>query len=252
MDMQLPPPQIQVECWTLYFDGSVMKTGAGAGLLFISPLGEHMRYTVRRHFPASNNMAEYEALLRGLRIAIETGIKRLDVRGDSQLVIDQVMNNASCHDDKMEAYYNAVRALEDKFYGIELNHIPRRYNEEADELAKIASGRITVPPNVFARDVAKPSVNLELAPSSQEEPSGAPSNPAGAEPMDEDPSNEAFVLSLLKGYGADEAEAMDTEPTPPRGGLAGQVPRLGGSRGAPLGSVRGQAHRQDGQIVHPR
>jgi ribonuclease HI/transposase InsO family protein len=191
-----------------------MKTGAGAGLLFISPLGEHMRYTVRLHFPASNNMAEYEALLCGLRIAIETGIKRLDVRGDSQLVIDQVMKNASCHDDKMEAYCNAVRALEDKFYGIELNHVPRRYNEEVDELAKIASGRITVPRNVFAWDVARPSVNLEPTPSSQEEPSGAPSDPTGAEPMDEDPSNEVFVLSLLEGYGADEAEAMDTELVP--------------------------------------
>jgi hypothetical protein len=113
-----------------------------------------------------------------------------------------------------EAYCNAVRALEDKFYDIELNHVPHRYNEEADELAKIASGRITVPPNVFARDVAKPSVNLEPTPSSQEEPSGAPSNPAGVEPMDEDPSNEAFVLSLLQGYGVDEVEAMDTEPAP--------------------------------------
>jgi ribonuclease HI len=194
-----------------------MKTGAGAGLLFISPLGEHMRYAVRLHFPASNNMAEYEALLCGLRIAIETGIKRLDVRGDSQLVIDQVMKNASCHDDKMDAYCNAVRALEDKFYHIELNHVPRRYNEEADELAKIASGRITVPPNIFARDVTRPSVNLDPNPSSQEEPSGAPSNPTGAEPMDEDPSNEAYVLSLLEGYGADEAEAMDTEPVPSAG-----------------------------------
>jgi hypothetical protein len=80
-DTQLPPPQIQVECWTLYFDGSVMKTGAGAGLLFISPLGEHMKYVVRLHFPASNNTTEYEALLCSLRIAIEIGIKRLDVRG---------------------------------------------------------------------------------------------------------------------------------------------------------------------------
>jgi hypothetical protein len=114
----------------------------------------------------------------------------------------------------MEAYCNVVRALEDKFYGMELNHVPRRYNEEADELAKIASGRITVPPNVFVRDVARPSVNLEPTLSSQEEPSGAPSNPTGVEPMDEDPSNEAFVLSLLEGYGADEAEAMDTEPVP--------------------------------------
>jgi hypothetical protein len=123
-DTQLPPPQIQAECWTLYFDGSVMKTGAGADLLFVSPLEEHMRYAVHLHFPASNNMAEYEALLCGLKIAIEIGVKRLDLRGDSQLVIDQVMKNASFHDDKMEAYCKAVRALEDKFYGIELNHVP--------------------------------------------------------------------------------------------------------------------------------
>jgi ribonuclease HI len=216
-DTQLPPPQIQAECWTLYFDGSVMKTGAGTGLLFVSPLGEHMRYAVRLHFPASNNMAEYEALLCGLKISIETGIKRLDMRGDSQLVIDQVMKNASCHDDKMEASCKAVRALQDKFYGIELNHVPRRYNEEADELAKIASGRITVLPNVFSRDVAQPSVNLEPCPSSYEEPSGAPSSPTGVEPMDEDPSNEAYVLSLLEGYGVDETEAMDIEPAPNEG-----------------------------------
>jgi ribonuclease HI len=169
MDTQLPPPQIQAECWTLYLDGSVMKTGAGAGLLFVSPLGEHMRYAVRLHFPASNNMAGYEALLCGLKITIEIGIKRLNVRGDSQLMIDQVMKNVSCHDDKMEAYCKAVRALEDKLYGIELNHVPRRYNEE-DELAKIASGQITVPPNVFARDVAQPSVNLKPHSSNCTEP----------------------------------------------------------------------------------
>jgi ribonuclease HI len=86
----------------MYFDGSVIKTGAG--LLFISPLGEHMRYVIRLHFPTSNNMAEYEALLSGLRIDIELGVKRLDVCGDSQLVIDQVMKESSCHNPKMEAY----------------------------------------------------------------------------------------------------------------------------------------------------
>jgi hypothetical protein len=159
-------------------------------------------------------MAEYEALLCGLRIAIETGIKRLDVQGDSQLVIDQVMKNASCHDDKMEAYCNAVRALEDKFYGIKINHVPRRYIEEVDELAKIVSGRITITPNDFARDVAKPSVNLGQTPLSNKAPSGAPSNPVGVEPMDEDPSNEALVLSLLEGYVADKTNAMVTEPAP--------------------------------------
>jgi hypothetical protein len=122
------------------------------------------------------------------------------------------MKNASCHDDKMEAYCKAVCALEDKFYGMELNHVPRRYNEEVVELAKIASGRITVPLNIFTRDIAQPSVNLDPCPSSREEPSGAPSSLTGAEPMDEDPTNEAYVLSLLEGYDADEAEAMDIEP----------------------------------------
>ena len=63
----------------MYFDGSLMKTGAGAGLLFVSPLGVHMRYMVRLHFAASNNVAEYEALINGLQVAIELGAWRLDV-----------------------------------------------------------------------------------------------------------------------------------------------------------------------------
>jgi hypothetical protein len=66
---QLPTTPIQPELWIMYFNGSLMKTGAGAGLLFISPLGEHVRYVMRLHFPASNNVAEYEALVNGLRIA---------------------------------------------------------------------------------------------------------------------------------------------------------------------------------------
>jgi ribonuclease HI len=145
----------------MYFDGSLMKTGADAGLLFISPLGKHLRYVLRLHFPASNNVAEYEALVNGLRIAIELGVRRLDARGDSQLVIDQVMKNSHCRDPKMEAYCDKVRRLEDKFYGLELNHIARRYNETTDELAKIASGRTTVPPDVFSRDLHQPSVKTD-------------------------------------------------------------------------------------------
>jgi hypothetical protein len=84
------------------------------------------------------------------------------------------MKNASCHDNKMEAYCKAVRTLKDKFYGIELNHMPRRYSEEADELAKIASGRVTIPPNVFARDVTQPSVNLGPSPQAARNPRGLP------------------------------------------------------------------------------
>jgi ribonuclease HI len=164
VDTQLPTTPIQAELWTMYFDGSLMKTGAGTGLLFISPLGKHVRYVIRLHFLASNNVAEYEALVNGLRITVELGVRRLDACGDSQLVIDQVMKKSNCRDRKMEAYCDEVRRLEDKFYGLELNHVARRYNETADELAKIASGRTTVPPDVFSTDIYQSSVKLDDAP----------------------------------------------------------------------------------------
>ena len=86
------------------------------------------------------------------------------------------MKEANYHDDKMEAYCNAVHRLEDRFDGLELNHIARKYNEEADQLAKIASGRTTVPPNVFTRDLAKPFVNLKYPPKA----SGMTNEPSGA------------------------------------------------------------------------
>jgi hypothetical protein len=58
----------------MYFDGSLMKIGAGTGLLFISPLRVHMRYIIWFHFPASNNVAEYETLVMSLRIGVELGV----------------------------------------------------------------------------------------------------------------------------------------------------------------------------------
>jgi hypothetical protein len=63
------------------------------------------------------------------------------------------MKSSSYRDPKMEAYCEEVQRLEDKFHGLELNHIARRYNEAADELAKIASSRTTVPPDVFTKDL---------------------------------------------------------------------------------------------------
>jgi ribonuclease HI len=113
-------------------------------------------------------VAEYEALVNGLRITVELGVWRLDARGNSQHVIDQVMKNSHYRDRKMEAYCNEVRRLEDKFYGLELNHVARRHNETADELAKIASGRTTVPPDVFSRDIYQPFVKLDDAPEPEE------------------------------------------------------------------------------------
>jgi ribonuclease HI len=177
----------------MFFDGSLMKTGAGTGLLFISPLGKHLRYVLRLHFPASNNVAEYEALVNGLRIAIELGVRRLDARGDSQLVIDQVMKNSHYRDPKMEVYCDEVRRLKDKFYGLELNHIARRYNKTADELAKIASGRTTVPPDVFSRDMHQPSVKTDDTPE-PEKASARPEAPSARPEAPSAPKGEALRI----------------------------------------------------------
>jgi hypothetical protein len=78
------------------------------------------------------------------------------------------MKNSHCRDQKMEAYCDEVRCLEDKFYGLELNHVAQRYNETTDELAKIASGRTTVPPDVFSRDIHQPSVKTDDTPEPEE------------------------------------------------------------------------------------
>ena len=107
-EVQMPPAVVDQEYWTMYFDGSLMKKGIDVGLVFVSPLGVHMRYMVHIHFPSSNNVAEYEVLIDGPCIAIELGIRCLDVWGDSQLVIDQVMKESSCHNAKMAAYCQEV------------------------------------------------------------------------------------------------------------------------------------------------
>ena len=73
-----------------------MGPGAGAGVILVSPEGDKFQYAVCLHFPASNNVAEYEALISGLRIAIDIGATRLYVYGDSKLVIDQVIKNSNC------------------------------------------------------------------------------------------------------------------------------------------------------------
>jgi ribonuclease HI len=64
----------------MYFDGSVMKEGVGVGLVFVSPLDVRMEYMVRLHFPSSNNVAEYEAVINGLPIAFELMIRCLEIR----------------------------------------------------------------------------------------------------------------------------------------------------------------------------
>ena len=90
------------------------------------------------------------------------------------------MKNSHCRDRKMQAYCDEVRCLEDKFHGLELNHVARRYNKTVDELAKIASGRTTVPPDVFSRDIYQPSVKLDDA-LEPDETSAQPEAPSATE-----------------------------------------------------------------------
>ena len=76
--------------WIMYFDGAFSLQGAGAGVLLFAPTGEHLKYVIQMHFPremSTNKPAEYEGLLDGLRIAADLGVKKLIVRGDSQLVV---------------------------------------------------------------------------------------------------------------------------------------------------------------------
>ena len=112
------------------------------------------------HYQATNNGAEYEALIHGLKIAITLGIKRLLCFGDSKVVVEQVNKNWECSKETMDAYCAEVRKLEAHFYGLECRHVPREENVAADVLSKLGSRRSQVPAGIFVQDLQKPSIKL--------------------------------------------------------------------------------------------
>jgi ribonuclease HI len=114
-EVQTLTPDIIHEYSTLYLNGSVMGSGAGHGVVLISPKGNKLRYAIRLHFPALNKIAEYEGHIKSLRITIELGATRLFAYGDSKLVVDQVMKDSNYESPLMDAYCQEVRKLEDKF-----------------------------------------------------------------------------------------------------------------------------------------
>jgi hypothetical protein len=89
-EIQMPPPKERPEHWIMYFDGTLNLEGAGAGVLLISPQGQQLKYVLQIHYKASNNGAEYEALIHELHIAVSLGIERLLAFGDSKVIIEQV------------------------------------------------------------------------------------------------------------------------------------------------------------------
>jgi ribonuclease HI len=142
----------------MYFDGSLKLQGVGARILFIAPGGEQLKYALQLLFPTSNNVAEYDALVHGLSITVSLGIKKLMVYGDSLVVISQINKDWDCPTDSMGKYCAVVRKLEDKFEGLELHHVERDRNAEADALSKLGSSRAQVPLGVFVQEIQQPSI----------------------------------------------------------------------------------------------
>jgi ribonuclease HI len=155
---QIPTPVDKPEHWTMYFDGSLKLDGSDAGVLFISPRGEQLKYVLQILWEVSNNEAEYEALLHGLRLAISLGIKQLLVYGDSLLVVQQVNKEWDCNKETMDAYVQEVHKLENKFSGLEVHHVVREHNISADILSKLGSTCAQVPPGVFIQELKQPSI----------------------------------------------------------------------------------------------
>jgi ribonuclease HI len=91
----------------MYFDGSKRVEGTGAEVVLISPQGGKLKYVLRMSFlKASNNEAEYEALLHGMRMAKASRATRLKIFGDSNLVVQKVMNRYDALSENMTAYMN--------------------------------------------------------------------------------------------------------------------------------------------------
>ena len=146
----------------MFFDGSLNINGAGVGILFVLPNKDKLRYVLRILFPASNNVAEYEACLHNIRLAVELGVKRLYVHGDSALVINQLNKEWDTTHKKMNLYCKEIRKWESNFYDIEYIHVVRDKNQAADALSKLGSSRAQIPQGVFVQNIHAPSVGTDL------------------------------------------------------------------------------------------
>ncbi|XP_073121236.1 uncharacterized protein [Henckelia pumila] len=123
----------------VYVDGSSTSTGSGAGIVVESPQGDKFQYAIKFLFPATNNEAEYEALIMGIKLALSVGAKRLTIHNDSQLIVSQVNGNYEAKEDKMLGYLTQVNEILSRLDNYDVKQIPRMENESADRLAKLAS-----------------------------------------------------------------------------------------------------------------
>ena len=120
----------------MYFDGSTHRNGSGVGVLLISPEGILTKFKYKLDGPrCSNNEAEYEALIVGLEALLELGATRVEIKGDSELVVKQITKEYKCIKENLMTYFVIVNMLLRKFEYMDIQHIPRIENQEANDLA---------------------------------------------------------------------------------------------------------------------
>ncbi|XP_074368281.1 uncharacterized protein LOC141708514 [Apium graveolens] len=125
--------------WILHVDGVVNNGGAGAGIVLVSPEGHHLMSAIHFKFYATNNDAKYEALINGLKIALEMGVRNLIARSDSELVVNQVNGGFQARGPRTELYLRCTQRLIGMFKEVRLEYVPREKNNNADALAKMGS-----------------------------------------------------------------------------------------------------------------
>ncbi|GJV66914.1 reverse transcriptase domain-containing protein [Tanacetum coccineum] len=140
---EAPPDTLVVETpqepWTLFTDESSCVDGSGAGLILTSPEGTEFTYALRFQFTASNNEAEYEALIAGLRITAQMGVRNVHVSVDSKLVANQVLGTYVAKEENMIKYLEKAKSMVSGFANFSISQVPRSKNKKADALSKIAS-----------------------------------------------------------------------------------------------------------------
>ncbi|GJW73149.1 reverse transcriptase domain-containing protein [Tanacetum coccineum] len=133
VEEELPDP------WTLFMDGSSCVDGSRAGLILTNLEGAEFTYALRFRFNATNNTAEYEALIAGLRIVEQMGIKNLQANVDSWLVANQVNGSYIAKESGMIQYLEKVKTFASNFRKFSIKQVPRSENKKAYALSKIAS-----------------------------------------------------------------------------------------------------------------
>jgi ribonuclease HI len=148
------------EAWTVFCDGSWGTFDAGAAAVLVAPSKVRTCYAAKLDFSCTNNIAEYEALLLGLRKFKAMGIRMAILKTDSQVISGHIDKSSKARDPKLEKYLDTVRRIEASFEGFSVKNIPRGENEHADLLAKSAAQGLPLPSEVFFETIKAPSIEL--------------------------------------------------------------------------------------------